>query len=734
MTTVELQSKEHRDLLDIIDRLRSQGISKYVDLPGIIVCGDQSAGKSSVLEAISGMSFPTKDNLCTRFPTELVLRRDPASKIDVSIIPGPERSGEEKEYLCRFPPPPVDWATKDLGPVIESAKEKMGLSGAKAFSTDTLRIELSGPTQPHLTLVDLPGLFRAGNKEQSVADAETVEKMVQDYMKRPRSIILAVISAKSDFALQNITELAHKWDPERVRTIGLITKPDTLEVGSESELSYLKLAQNKDVELQLGWHVLRNRNFHEKESTLQTRNQVEEQFFSQGIWKSLDSGLCGAKSLKVRLSNVLKDQIISQLSGLLQDVRGGIVDCEAKLERLGSPRETLLDQRRYLSRIGQDFSNLMKAAVNGAYEGPFFGGAKTEEGYRKRLRAVVQNRLTEFAEGMRERGHTRHIQDDPLEDGQLDGPVKHHQQNAISRSAYVEEVKGLMSRSRGRELPGTFNPLIISELFVEQSQPWKDLTAGLNQDILESVHDVVRDIVVHVAAEETANAILRFVDEGIESLKEDLDRKLDELLDPHYSVHPISYNHYLTDTVQKAQHARRKRANEATLVKSLGLGYLDRNYALKGSGIVALLDSLGEGVQADMDQFGCSLAVDYMQAYYKVALKKFVDNVSVLAIEQCLMQKLPDLFSPAVVLDLSDEDISHMAAESEEASAERARYIEKRDVLQAALPSLARLTKRRSRVAVKPLHIEWSSLAPAYDIDPSSSRFNRYLSRSGSAF
>jgi ABC-type branched-subunit amino acid transport system ATPase component len=63
MSSLELQSKDHRDLLDIIDKLRSKGISKYVDLPEIIICGDQSAGKSSALEAISGMSFPTKGNL-----------------------------------------------------------------------------------------------------------------------------------------------------------------------------------------------------------------------------------------------------------------------------------------------------------------------------------------------------------------------------------------------------------------------------------------------------------------------------------------------------------------------------------------------------------------------------------------------------------------------------------------------------------------------------------------------
>lgn len=73
----QLGSKNQLDLLNCIDQLRSEGINRYDSLPQIIVCGDQSAGKSSVLEAISGVSFPVQSNTCTRFPTELILRRTP---------------------------------------------------------------------------------------------------------------------------------------------------------------------------------------------------------------------------------------------------------------------------------------------------------------------------------------------------------------------------------------------------------------------------------------------------------------------------------------------------------------------------------------------------------------------------------------------------------------------------------------------------------------------------------
>lgn len=66
-------SQEKLHLLNAVDALRCQGISHYISLPQIIICGDQSSGKSSVLEAISGVPFPVESNVCTRFPTELVL-------------------------------------------------------------------------------------------------------------------------------------------------------------------------------------------------------------------------------------------------------------------------------------------------------------------------------------------------------------------------------------------------------------------------------------------------------------------------------------------------------------------------------------------------------------------------------------------------------------------------------------------------------------------------------------
>lgn len=286
------------------------------------MCGYQSSGKSSVLEAVSGVRFPTKDNLCTRFATELILQRGPDIDANVSIVPGVDRLGAEKVKLLNFHYQNVK--REQFEAIVGDAKETMGLNGdSRTFSNDILRVEVSGPKQPHLTLVDLPGLFQAGNRVQSDDDATLVRSLVLSYMKTPRSIILAVVSAKNDFANQIVTRYARELDPEDLRTLGIITKPDTLHAGSDSERSYIEIAENKDVYFRLGWYVLKNRDYDSRDCSAEERDERELEFFSHGVWTSLPAHHRGISSLKPRLSTLLKDQILAELPSLIEDVECG---------------------------------------------------------------------------------------------------------------------------------------------------------------------------------------------------------------------------------------------------------------------------------------------------------------------------------------------------------------------------------------------------------------------------
>ncbi|KAL9126370.1 MAG: hypothetical protein Q9217_004572 [Psora testacea] len=669
-----LQSKDHGPLLDLI------------------VCGDQSSGKSSVLEAVSGVRFPTKDNLCTRFATELVLRRDSTITATVTIIPGAERSDEEKQKLRDFKAPTVQ--LDHFSGLIDAAKINMGLdSGAKAFTDDVLRVEISGPQQPHLTLVDLPGLIHAESKQQSTKDVQLVSSLVRGYMANTRSIILAVVSAKNDYANQIVTKFARDVDPKGLRTLGIITKPDTLHAGSESEKAFLDLAQNKDVVFRLGWHVLRNRDYDGRNWSVEERDEKERDFFSQGAWMSLPTRVLGIAALKPRLSTVLKDQIIAELPSLIDDVEAGINESRKTLMRLGEARGTLQEQRLYLVRSSQSFSSLIKAAVDGLYVHEFFGDAMTHVGFKKRLRAVVQDILLEFADDMRDKGHSQEIIYDDSK------PENRSTPKQISRSDFLDNVRELMRRSRGCELPGTFNPSIIGDLFYQQSRPWKRLLEQYSKRILDATRTSLELVLTHTTDETTSEGLLReVINPAMARYTLELEKKVSEIMRPHQKGHPITYNQYFTETIQKArqEHAKREQALQLKdyfkIESDKGSSYIRPS---QGFHTGDLLNAINERTHEDMNRYACSEAVDCMNAYYKVAMKVVVDNFSVLGIENCLLEGLSDTFSPDWVMKLEDSLVSRIAAETEDSQVERARAVKKLESLETGLQTLNQFSRNK---------------------------------------
>ena len=87
-------------LLEKIDKLFACNVGEYVDLPQLVVVGDQSSGKSSVLEALTSLPFPRESTLCTRFATQITFRRSPDTAIVASIIPS-KGSSEDHQKTAR---------------------------------------------------------------------------------------------------------------------------------------------------------------------------------------------------------------------------------------------------------------------------------------------------------------------------------------------------------------------------------------------------------------------------------------------------------------------------------------------------------------------------------------------------------------------------------------------------------------------------------------------------------
>ncbi|KAJ4342112.1 hypothetical protein N0V95_007048 [Ascochyta clinopodiicola] len=554
-------------------------------------------------------------------------------------------------------------------------------SFGRAFSKDLLRIEISGPDRPHLTIVDLPGLIHSETKQQSMADVELVQDVVKSYMKEPRSIILAVVSAKNDYANQIVLKLARSADKTGMRTLGVITKPDTLIPGSDSEHMYVSLAQNLDVEFRLGWHILRNMDSETGAWSLPKRDGEEKRFFTEGIWRTLPESILGIATLRERLSRLLLGQIASELPGLIEEIELKSIACRTQLQKLGLPRASIEEQRHYLLTLSQTFQSLSKAATDGTYNNDFFGEAKADIGYQKRIRAVVQNLNQSFAEIMTHEGHHYAITDYSDEDS---APVCNPKVKQYTRAQVLDRIETLMKRTRGCELPGTFNPMIISDLFLEQSCAWQALATSHIDQVAQAVTKFLQHLISHIADASTSGVLFQtLVEPALESVVKDAKRKTTDLLAPHKYGHPITYNHYFTETVQQVKRERSRVELTRLIkkvfgVKSLGPSaqeeYVIRDYR-------PLLSALMERNNPDMNQYACSEALDCMQAYYKVAFKRFVDDIAVEAIETNLVAKLSDILSPIKVTYLAADVVTSIAGESEQSRSKRKQLTNQLDVL-----------------------------------------------------
>ena len=147
----------------------------------------------------------------------------------------------------------------------------------KTFSNDVYKIEILGPKQEHLSVIDVPGIFRQTTAGVTTkADIKMVRAMILSYMRNERSIMLAVIPANVDIATQEILELAGECDPLGQRTLGVLTKPDLVDKGAEPAI--INIIEGKMHPLNLGWWIVRNAGQGELMKSSNDRHLVEQVF------------------------------------------------------------------------------------------------------------------------------------------------------------------------------------------------------------------------------------------------------------------------------------------------------------------------------------------------------------------------------------------------------------------------------------------------------------------------
>jgi GTPase SAR1 family protein len=635
----DLQTGEQRRILETVSQVRKCGLDSILSLPQLVVCGDQSAGKSSVLEALTGVPFPRNDNTCTRFATEIILRRADHKSLTIKIIPDTARSASEKSTIEAFRESITDF--DELPRIMNLAMAVMGIASSpetevkpRAFARDVLSIEISGPKEPHLTLVDIPGLIATSSRGITKADVDMVTEITDHYIAQQRTICLAVVSATNDYSNQKILEKVRDVDPKGDRTLGIITKPDGLAADSGAEKSFIELAQNKDIFFKLGWHVLKNRKFEEREFNLMERNFSETTFFRTSNFKCLPPEYVGIDSLKNRLSLLLFDHVKLELPKLKHDLEKALSEARGQLEVMGVARSLPAECKTYLAQLSLAYHNICSAAINGHYEGEYFrldvdatfnlNSASTI----RRTRAVVQSLNSKFEQEMRGSGRLYDI-DAALESQAQDTSANTLAKNVdpsktqkLSKDEALDWVRQVIVRTRGKELMGNFNPIVVAELFWDQSSKWGQLAEDHVERVAEICSRFLKILLQDKCPKDVESRLWpTIIEEALNTRLVDALKYL-KVLVKELKQHPINYNHYYTETIT----ARRRERHKEILAKAVENATTRKNIYTNESEIVCsqsidveavINESFGE-TDTNMENFSCEEALDCLHAIYKV--------------------------------------------------------------------------------------------------------------------
>ncbi|CAN0846585.1 Dynamin-related protein 3A [Linum grandiflorum] len=294
-------------LQDIFAQLGSQST---IDLPQVAVVGSQSSGKSSVLEALVGRDFlPRGNEICTRRPLVLQLVQTKRK--------GDGSEEEWGEFLHR--PDKRYYDFSEIRREIEAVTAKEA-GDNKGVSDKQIRLKIFSPTVLDITLVDLPGITKVPVGDQPTDIEAKIRTMIMSYIKKPSCLILAVTAANADLANSDALQIAGIADPDGYRTIGIITKLDIMDRGTDAR----NLLLGKVIPLRLGYIGVVNRCQEDinLNRTIKDALAAEEKFFrSHPVYNSL-ADRCGIPQLAKKLNHIL----VQHIKGILPVLKSRISD------------------------------------------------------------------------------------------------------------------------------------------------------------------------------------------------------------------------------------------------------------------------------------------------------------------------------------------------------------------------------------------------------------------------
>ncbi|WJX48126.1 dynamin GTPase [Trifolium repens] len=353
---ISLVNKIQRACTALGDHGESSALPTLWDsLPAIAVVGGQSSGKSSVLESVVGKDFlPRGSGIVTRRPLVLQLH-----KID-------EGSREYAEFLHlprkRF----TDFAAVRKEIADETDRET-GRS-SKQISTVPIHLSIYSPSVVNLTLIDLPGLTKVAVEGQPDSIVHDIENMVRSYIEKPNCIILAISPANQDIATSDAIKISREVDPTGERTIGVLTKIDLMDKGTDA----VDMLEGRAYKLKFPWIGVVNRSqadINKNVDMIAARRREREYFNSTPEYKHLANRM-GSEHLAKMLSKHLETVIKSKIPGIQSLISKTINEIETELTRLGKPVAADAGGKLYaIMEICRSFDQIFKDHLDGVRPG-----------------------------------------------------------------------------------------------------------------------------------------------------------------------------------------------------------------------------------------------------------------------------------------------------------------------------------------------------------------------------
>ncbi|XP_047160994.1 dynamin-related protein 3A-like [Vigna umbellata] len=340
-------------LQDIFARVGSQST---IDLPQVAVVGSQSSGKSSVLEALVGRDFlPRGNDICTRRPLVLQL---------VQTKRKPDAPDDEYGEFLHLPGRKFH-EFSDIRREIQAETDREA-GGNKGVSDKQIRLKIFSPNVLDITLVDLPGITKVPVGDQPSDIEARIRTMIMSYIKTPTCLILAVTPANSDLANSDALQMAGIADPDGNRTIGVITKLDIMDRGTDAR----NLLLGKVIPLRLGYVGVVNRSQEDIQMNRSIKDALvaEEKFFrSRPVYSGLADS-CGVPQLAKKLNQILAQHIKAVLPGLRARISTSLVSVAKEHASYGEITESKAGQGALLLNILSKYCEAFSSMVEGKNE------------------------------------------------------------------------------------------------------------------------------------------------------------------------------------------------------------------------------------------------------------------------------------------------------------------------------------------------------------------------------